>query len=179
MYPDTSPVTAPDTTAVAPLVPGPAATAAQELASHTWQTAATPEGMDAVQAQAWIAALPEELVDALGYTPVVVDGIPADPHGDCSSPVPLPTSFIPACLTHDLGYGLMRVADGVGERIPAGVRPALDRQLATRMRESCDDGAPTSRTVCRAMSGVADVAVTANSWRQGDGAPVAEKWPWS
>jgi hypothetical protein len=29
------------------------------------------------------------------------------------------------------------------------------------------------------MANVADAAVTANSWRQNDGAPVKESWPWS
>ena len=129
-------------------------------------------------AEAWITSLPGEITGDLGYQPVVVDGVPSDPAGDCSSPVPLPASFTPACLTHDLGYDLLRVADATGEAIPTGVRPALDRQLASRMAGSCTESGLRG-VGCRAMAGVADAAVTANSWRQNDGAPVKETWPWS
>lgn len=145
--------------------------AAQDLAAVT--VGGAPAG-----AAAWIAALPEGTVDALGYVPVTVDGMPADPEGDCSSPVPLPASFTPACLTHDLGYDLLRLAADRGETVPAGVRPALDRQLAARMVSSCGGG-PVSRAGCRVAAEVADAVVTANSWRQGDGVPVAENFPWS
>lgn len=159
--------------ASAPVVaaPGPAVAAAQDLA------ALRPSG-NSTAGRRWIDALPVGAVDALGYVPVLVDGLPSDPAGDCSSPVPLPGSFTPACLTHDLGYDLLRVADATGERIPTGVRPALDRQLAARMTASCTGG-PLAQAGCRLTASVADVAVTANSVRQGDGAPVAEHWPWS
>lgn len=156
--------------------PGPAVAAAQDLAALRPAGAAA-DGSEAA-ARRWTDALPAAVVDALGYTPVTVDGMPADPAGDCSSPVPLPTSFTPACLTHDLGYDLLRVADATGERIPAGVRPALDRQLASRMVASCTGG-PVAGAGCRLVAGVADAAVTANSVRQGDGAPVKEHWPWA
>lgn len=163
-----------DVVDAAPALPGSAVAAAQDLAAV---------GVDGDEdaesdAEAWITSLPGEITGALGYQPVVVDGVPSDPAGDCSSPVPLPASFTPACLTHDLGYDLLRVADATGEAIPTGVRPALDRQLASRMAGSCTESGLRG-VGCRAMAGVADAAVTANSWRQNDGAPVKETWPWS
>lgn len=166
-----------DAVDTAPALPGSAVAAAQDLAAVGVD--GDEDDVSAVtDAEAWIAALPEEITGELGYQPVVVDGVPSDPEGDCSSPVPLPASFTPACLTHDLGYDLLRVADATGEDIPRGVRPALDRQLASRMTGSCTD-AGLRGAGCRAMANVADAAVTANSWRQNDGAPVKESWPWS
>lgn len=166
-----------NSTDTAPALPGSAVAAAQDLAAVG--VGGDEDAVSAVtDAEAWIAALPEEITGELGYQPVVVDGVPSDPEGACSSPVPLPASFTPACLTHDLGYDLLRVADTTGEAIPRGVRPALDRQLASRMTGSCT-GAGLRGVGCRAMAGVADAAVTANSWRQNDGAPVKESWPWS
>ena len=163
-----------DVVDAAPALPAAAVAAAQGLAAVGVDGDEDPES----DAAAWIAALPGEITEALGYQPVVVDGVPSDPEGDCSSPVPLPASFTPACLTHDLGYDLLRVADATGESIPTGVRPALDRQLGSRMTGSCTE-AGLRGAGCRAMAGVADAAVTANSWRQNDGAPVKETWPWS
>lgn len=153
-------------------VVSPAVVAAQELA------ALPAVGADQGVTESYIAALSVEVIEALGYSPVIVDGLPADPEGDCSSPMPLPESFTPACLTHDLGYDLLRVADATGEHIPSGVRFALDQQLGARMTASCGGGV-VGRTSCKAMAGVADSAVKANTWRQGEGAPVEEKWPWT
>ncbi|HIW90460.1 MAG TPA: hypothetical protein H9870_02170 [Candidatus Corynebacterium avicola] len=117
-----------------------------------------------------------ELVDELGYTPQVEDGLAMNPQGDCSSPVTLPASFEPACRTHDLGYDLLRVADRTGEHIPSELRSHLDRQMADRMRASCDTAG------CKAMSVAAHVGVGLNTTRQGNGAPVSEPWlewlPW-
>lgn len=115
----------------------------------------------------------EELVAELGYRPGTQDGHAMNPDGDCSSPVPLPESFEPACMTHDLGYDLLRVADRTGEPIPAHTRRDLDRQMAEQMRASCDGAAG-----CRAMAGVAHAAVAANTLRQHNGAPVEEWFPW-
>ncbi|MDN5684072.1 hypothetical protein [Corynebacterium glyciniphilum] len=116
---------------------------------------------------------PEDLVAELGYRPGTQDGHATNPAGDCSSPVPLPASFEPACMTHDLGYDLLRVADRTGEKIPEHTRRDLDRQMAGQMRASCDGAAG-----CRAMAGVAHAAVAANTLRQHNGAPVEEWFPW-
>ncbi|MEY8566929.1 hypothetical protein AALF15_10195 [Corynebacteriaceae bacterium 7-707] len=115
---------------------------------------------------------PAELVAELGYRPGTRDGHPVNPDGDCSSPVPLPASFEPACMTHDLGYDLLRVADRTGETIPPRLRRGLDRRMAERMRESCSDDA------CRVMARAAHAAVAVNTLRQHDGAPVEEWFPW-
>lgn len=150
----------------------PAVAAAQQLA-------ALPNGGDgASAAQEYIAAMPMEVIEALGYTPVIVDGLPSDPEGGCSSPMPLPDSFTPACLTHDLGYDFLRVADASNEQIPSGVRFALDQQLGTRMSASCGGGV-VEQASCKARAEIADLAVKANTWRQGEGAPVEENWPWA
>lgn len=117
---------------------------------------------------------PPELIDELGYHPGTRSGLAANTSGDCSSPVPMPESFEPACMIHDLGYDLLRVADRVGERIPASTRRDLDRQMAAQMAASCDGA-----SACRAMAGVAHAAVAANTLRQGNGAPVEEWFPWS
>lgn len=153
---------------------GPAVTAAGQLAR--FESDGTGDGHG--QAASFIDSLPSEIVAALGYTPVVVDGVPADPQGDCSSPIALPSSFTPACLTHDLGYDLLRVARASGERIPRTVRPALDRQLAQRMAASCTAG-PLGGSACRLVAEVADAAVRVNSRRQHEGPPLPERWPWS
>jgi hypothetical protein len=115
---------------------------------------------------------PDALVAELGYRPGTHDGYAENPDGDCSSPVPLPDSFEPACRTHDLGYDLLRVAHRTGEPIPSDTRRALDRRMAAQMRASCtDDG-------CRVMAAVAHTAVAANTLRQRNGAPVEEWFPW-
>ncbi|AHW62902.1 Putative secreted protein [Corynebacterium glyciniphilum AJ 3170] len=118
-----------------------------------------------------------DLVAELGYRPGTQDGHATNPAGDCSSPVPLPESFEPACMTHDLGYDLLRVADRTGEAIPEHTRRDLDRQMAEQMRDSCAEGGPGTAG-CRAMARVAHAAVAANTLRQHNGAPVEEWFPW-
>ncbi|MEL4155364.1 hypothetical protein [Corynebacterium bovis] len=87
------------------------------------------------RAASWLTP---DLVRDLGYEPTVVDGHPENPGGGCSSPVPLPARFEPACRTHDLGYDLLRVAGRRGEPVPPAIRRGLDRQLADRMHAACD-----------------------------------------
>ena len=144
-------------------------------------TAALPDG-EAISTASALAAgesgieFSPKLVAGLGYEPGTENGLATDPAGECSSPIPLPKSFTPACRVHDLGYDLLRVADRNGEYIPLEARRELDRQLAQQMSQSC-----TSQG-CRLMAGAAQVAVGLNSLRQGYGAPVEEKWsrwlPW-
>ncbi|MEH3156820.1 MAG: hypothetical protein PGN29_16360 [Gordonia paraffinivorans] len=112
-----------------------------------------------------------ELRDArttLGYSPVVVDGHPANPHGGCSSPVPMPTRFEPLCAVHDLGYDLLRWAARSGHPLGPWARLRLDGELVAAMRRSCHD--PT----CAAAADLARVGLMVNTWRQHDGVPVVE-----
>lgn len=112
------------------------------------------------------------------YAPVVdEDGFPTDPTGQCSSPVPLPDSFEPACGTHDLGYDLLRVADSKGEEIPTDLRPSMDRQLVTRIGGTCPS-AVLPKVGCRLTVTAVDAVLSVNTWRQGSGAPVSEVLPW-
>jgi uncharacterized membrane protein len=112
-----------------------------------------------------------------GYRPTLRDGLLVNPHGGCSSPVPLPRSFLPGCQRHDLGYDLLRHAAAVGHPLPASARHALDNQLATSMRSSCTSRALTpasKRLECTTWAGVASAAVWVNSLRQGWSVPARE-----
>lgn len=113
------------------------------------------------------------VADDLGYAPVLEHSLAAKAAGDCSSPVPLPAAFEPACRVHDLSYDLLRVANRHGAAIPAGLRSDLDSLLGRQMRDSCE-GAPA----CTVMADVARAAVGLNTLRQGHGAPVEESLPW-
>lgn len=113
------------------------------------------------------------VADALGYRPVPELGLLAHPEGDCSSPIPLPHRFEPACRVHDLGYDLLRVAHQRGVEIPGGLRVDLDSLLARQMRQTCGSAVP-----CRVVADIAHAAVHVNTVRQGHGAPVEERLPW-
>lgn len=114
-----------------------------------------------------------DLADSLGYVPVPALGVAANDAGGCSSPVPLPAEFEPACRVHDLGYDLLRVAHRHGAEIPPGLRIDLDSMLGQQMRDSCNEDLP-----CMAMAEIAHTAVHVNTVRQGYGAPVSERLPW-
>lgn len=155
-----------------------AATAVADAAGTVDTAVADTGGVGAIDAATRLAAgekgtsyFPEELVAELGYMPGTQNGHATNPTGDCSSPVTLPESFEPACMTHDLGYDLLRVADRTGETIPENTRRDLDRRMASQMRESCNS------LGCRAMASAAHIGVGANTIRQGNGAPVSEGWP--
>lgn len=114
------------------------------------------------------------VVAELGYTPVLEGTLASRASGDCSSPVPLPRSFEPACRVHDLGYDLLRVAHRHGADIPPGLRSDLDSLLGRQMRRSCDGD-----LLCVGAATVARAAVGLNTVRQGHGAPVEERFWWS
>lgn len=140
----------------------PAAVAVRALASGAPEAAAT---------------IPSDFQVVTGYRPEMVDGLPAAPHGSCSSPVPLPVEFEPACKAHDLGYDLLRYAEHHGGPLGPWARQVLDRTLADRMRVACAHRPdPLSRARCVAMAEVATVAVDLNSRRQGYGLPVVERF---
>lgn len=152
------------TATAADLVPTltPAAVAVRALTSGAPEAAAT---------------IPGDFWAVTGYRPVMVDGLPVAPHGSCSSPVPLPVEFEPACQAHDLGYDLLRYAEHRGGPLGPWARQALDRTLADRMRTACAHRPdPLPRARCVAMAEVATVAVDLNSRRQGYGVPVVERF---
>lgn len=121
------------------------------------------------------ARLPAAFLARSGQRAALVDGRLLDPAGSCSSPVPLPRAFDDACRAHDLGYDLLRHAAARGGTLGPWARAALDRRLARDLVAACD--ARTHPAPCRVLAGVADLAVAANSWRQGWSVPVVEHGP--
>ncbi|WP_406231821.1 hypothetical protein [Nocardia sp. NBC_01009] len=119
--------------------------------------------------------IPDDFAAGFGYRPSLVDGLLANPGGECSSPVTLPAEFDTACKAHDLGYDLLRYADQRGEPLGPWARQALDSTLGLHMHEACDTRSdPFSRARCNAMATIASTFVDINSRRQGYAAPVAE-----
>ncbi|WP_432765814.1 hypothetical protein [Nocardia cyriacigeorgica] len=123
------------------------------------------------------AAVPADFADVMGYRPALVDGLLVNPHGDCSSPVPLPAEFDTACKAHDLGYDLLRYADRQGAPLGPWARQAIDRTLGERMHLACDTRDEAfARGRCQVMAAVADTFVDLNSRRQDYGVPVTESF---
>ncbi|MCQ4119250.1 hypothetical protein [Rhodococcus tibetensis] len=121
------------------------------------------------------SSIPADFESVMGYTPQRVEGVLADPAGDCSSPVPLPVEFDASCKAHDLGYDLLRYASRSGNDLEPWARQSLDTQLDRRMHAACDRRVDErARTSCYVMANIATTAVTGNSWRQGYSAPVTE-----
>lgn len=116
-----------------------------------------------------ISLMPNDFEQRIGYRPVMVDGMPANPHGACSSPIPLPTAFEPLCRTHDYGYDLLRYAGLTGEPLGGWARKGLDAMLISRMRETCHN------PVCRQSAELAEIGLRFNTWRQDSGVPVPER----
>jgi|UPI0006802E06 hypothetical protein len=166
----------------APVAAGSVVSDAPGAASGTPATAAATAaeqvaGQVADGATAEQVTVPDVLVADLGYRPVVEDGYLVNPDGACSSPVALPTSFTPACRAHDLGYDLLRVIDRDGRAVPAGLRRDLDDRLVDRASGTC--GAGMGGSGCRLVARGVAAALWLNTQRQGEGAPVAEHFPWS
>ena len=116
------------------------------------------------------AAVPETFERTMGYEPVARSGLLVRPDGSCSSPVPLPSRFIPFCARHDLGYDLLRYAAARGRPLGPWARVRIDADLADGLRSACADAAAG----CLLAAETATVAVRANSVRQGDGVPAQE-----
>ncbi|WP_415974422.1 hypothetical protein [Rhodococcus sp. 077-4] len=126
-------------------------------------------------ADAAVLTVPDDFVSVMGYRPRVQDDRAENPEGGCSSPVPLPSEFDPACRAHDLGYDLIRYAAATGTTVDPRWRRSIDAQLETRMHAICTDRTGVGpRQLCDAAASVAATAVDVNSWRQSFGAPVAE-----
>ncbi len=113
-------------------------------------------------------ALPADFTKVMGYRPVLEDGRPVNPAGDCSSPIPLPERFEPLCRSHDFGYDLLRYGDRTGRPAARWARRALDSTLVEAMHDSC------TNPVCDAAAGMAGAGLDANSWRQDWAAPTPE-----
>lgn len=121
------------------------------------------------------AALPQDFARRFGYAPAVTGGLLGDPSGDCSSPVPLPPEFTPACRQHDLGYDLLRYAGRSGHPLPPAARRAVDDRLGTELTSECAARKdPVGLASCRAWAVTAHGFVRLNSLRQGDAVPEAE-----
>lgn len=116
-----------------------------------------------------LAAVPGDFAAVRGYQPVTEHGQLVRADGGCSSPVPLPEEFEPACRQHDYGYDLLRYADQSGRPLGRWARGAIDDRLADQLRDVC--GAGPEQDSCRRMAIVAVTGVELNSRRQGDGVP--------
>jgi hypothetical protein len=113
-------------------------------------------------------AVPAEFESVMGYRPKTLDGLLVDPHGGCSSPVPLPVEFSAGCAEHDLGYDLLRYAELTGDEVGGWARTAIDDRLHQRMRTACaqrGDSGPEA-VACAAAADTANAAVQLNSIRQ-------------
>jgi hypothetical protein len=118
--------------------------------------------------------IPARFADEHGYRPVVRDGLLVDPLGACSSPVPLPAEFVPACQAHDLGYDMLRYADDRGRPLGTWARQDIDAVLDRRMHAACDRRHGLDRDRCQVMASVASTAVDLNSRRQNYATPRPE-----
>lgn len=116
-----------------------------------------------------LAAVPEDFAEIRGYEPVLEAGHLVRADGDCSSPVPLPEEFEPACRQHDYGYDLLRYAEQTGQPLGRWARGAVDDAFADRLRTVCDEGPAGAN--CRQLGFLAVTGVELNSVRQGDGLP--------
>lgn len=148
---------------------------------------AGPENVAAAQAVAALttpgtaqtaAILPRDFAEVVGYRPAVVTDADGSAHlvkpsGECSWIGATSYDFGRACKTHDLGYDLLRYATASGGELGPWARRAIDGQLGEELRARCDaiEGGPS----CDALAGVTSSAVEANSWRQGQGNPGAER----
>ncbi|TWS26128.1 hypothetical protein FK268_02455 [Tsukamurella sputi] len=108
------------------------------------------------------------------YAAAAGPGYAINPHGECSSVVPLPAEFDAPCKAHDLGYDLLRHADARGRPLGGWARHLLDDTLFARMADTCTARPLDQRRRCTEVAGIAVLAVRANTWRQHDGPPRAE-----
>lgn len=113
-------------------------------------------------------AVPAGFADRVGYRPVVEDGRRVNPAGSCSSPIPLPRRFEPACRAHDYGYDLLRHADATGTALRPGLRARLDADLITDMHRRC------TNPLCHVAAEVSRAGLALNTWRQRGDAPRKE-----
>jgi hypothetical protein len=125
--------------------------------------------------------LPADFRAVMGYAAAQErgpDGLPVAVRSDatCSSPFGATHyDFGQACRVHDLGYDVLRYAAITGEPVGSWARRALDAAFGERMREHCAaEFTGLDRVSCVVLAGAYQGSVSANSWRQGYGAPMAE-----
>ncbi|KXP06528.1 hypothetical protein [Tsukamurella pseudospumae] len=108
------------------------------------------------------------------YAAAAGPGYAVNPHGECSSVLPLPAEFDAPCKAHDLGYDLLRHADAQGRPLGGWARRLIDDALAHRLSAVCADRPLDRRRGCAEVAGITVLAVRVNTWRQHDGPPRAE-----
>ncbi|OLT43672.1 phospholipase [Saccharomonospora sp. CUA-673] len=111
----------------------------------------------------------EQAMDGTVRT-VNTDGGCSAPWGDDSTR----WDFGAACRSHDLGYDLLRYADGKGQPLPPEARESLDTRLAGDMRATCEANPRGTERACEAVAGVYTAGLEVNSWHQRWGPPVPE-----
>ena len=124
-------------------------------------------GSDPVSASTLV---PPGFAAAMGYLPVMDDGVPANPDGGCSSPLAPPAAFDAPWKAHDLGYDLLRYSAMVGSTQGPWAREALDAQLVRRVEATCEPGDGG----CHTAAELVRAGVSANSHRQSEGVPGVE-----
>ena len=118
------------------------------------------------------SVIPADFATVMGYRPSVLEDRLVDRLGDCSSVVPLPAEFAPACAEHDLGYDLLRYAALTGEPLDGWARDEIDTRFGARMREACAQRpSGPGRTSCLMSADIAVTAVRLNTVRQLHGVP--------
>ncbi|WP_148281533.1 phospholipase A2 [Tsukamurella sp. 1534] len=122
-----------------------------------------PESSAAAQA----AAMPP----GFSYRAEPGPGFAVNPHGGCSSVLPLPSGFDAPCKAHDLGYDLLRHADAQGRPLGAWARVRIDDAFEDRLQSACGSRPVDQRQSCSHVADVVMLSVRANTWRQHDGPP--------
>jgi hypothetical protein len=126
------------------------------------------------------ADVPAGFETVMGYRPQVRNGLLVDPEGTCSSPIPLPHGFTPACAEHDLGYDLLRYAALTGDPLDAWARTAVDDRLSQRMRAVCEERRSwLERALCSTAAHVTATTVHINTVRQFRGVPEETPRSWA
>ncbi len=130
------------------------------------------------RAEQALAALPPDFAEAAGYRPMIIDRagqrVAARGAGGCSSPLGAsPFDFSAICARHDLGYDLLRYAVHRGDPLGEWARHAIDDQFVRGLAARCR-AQPEAGFTCAVTAALYVAVVWLNSWRQGDGAPLAE-----
>lgn len=146
--------------------PSISATEVSERNSAAGRVVAALTGPDPQQA---MQVLPDDFEVLIGYHPQLIDGLPSNPDGACSSPIPLPGQFEDLCRTHDFGYDLLRYAQRHGQPLGPWARTSLDRMLIESMHHSC------SNPACHWAADLARIGLAFNTWRQHAGTPVSNE----
>lgn len=168
----------------AALTIGAASPGSSSATTEDHDTAATVAALASGDTRGALASFPEDFPTVMGYRPSLERSGPGtvlvDPDGSCSSPVPLPTIFEPACRVHDLGYDLLRYARDSGGELGPDARRVLDAQLQRNFHRACVTDTDGTYDRCDVVAGIASAAVQINSWRQGYRLPEKETpWPYA